>query len=61
MQFSEAFEGWACQRQTHSPWAAIGGDGILCIMGHADYFKRDANGFFYEHPSQPGLAQYPRR
>jgi hypothetical protein len=28
-------------------------------MGHADYFKCDANGYFYEHPSQPGLAAIP--
>lgn len=60
MLFSEAFGKMGVPNVTRgSPWAAINGDGILCIMGHADYIKRDANGYFYEHPSQPGLTAIP--
>jgi hypothetical protein len=60
MLFSEAFRKMGVPNvKRSSPWAAINGDGILCIMGHADYVKRDANGYFYEHPSQPGLAAEP--
>ena len=60
MLFSEAFKKMGVPNVTRgSPWAAINADGILCIMGHADYFRRDAAGYFYEHPSQPGLAALP--
>lgn len=57
MLYSEAFKKMGVPDVTRgSPWAAINKDGVLVIMGHEDYFDRDQNGWFYEHPAQPGLG-----
>lgn len=57
MLYSEAFRRMGVLGVVRgSPWAAINTDGILCVMGHFDYFDRDKSGWFYEHPSQPGLS-----
>jgi len=57
MLYSEAFRRMGVVGVVRgSPWAAINTDGILCVMGHFDYFDRDKRGWFYEHPSQPGLS-----
>jgi hypothetical protein len=60
MLFSEAFAKMGVPGvHRGSPWAAINRDGVLCIMGHSDYFKRGQSGLFYEHPAQPGLSAVP--
>ena len=57
MLYSEAFRKMGVPGVTRgSPWAAINRDSVLVIMGHEDYFDRDQNGWFYEHPAQPGLG-----
>jgi hypothetical protein len=61
MLYSEAFRRMGVPNVVRgSPWAAINTDGVLCVMGHFDYFDRNGNRWYYEHPAQPVSAPGPR-
>ncbi|WP_421885014.1 hypothetical protein [Methylibium sp.] len=60
MLYSEAFRKMGVPNVVRgSPCAALNNDGILCVMRHAHYFKRGPDGYYYEHPAQPGLSALP--